>query len=342
MSAENPSQNQTGAFPGSPTLRTLVTDSGEQWLKFRRTLKPRYWVAWSRIAVCIVMITGGMAVACVVNARWGTLPAVLSAPIFGLWIGFWLHPLMLFGHEAAHYHLAPKRSTNDRLANIFVMSLFGLDVKLYRTIHWQHHLHLGNPHDTEISYHNRPSAAFLLQAFTGIYPIRALFAYYRSLTDKPISRQEPTRSSREKVRWFVAMARTAVIHLVVLGLVISQQWFGAALAWLAGLVVFFPAFHVLRQILEHRAVHAVEGTDYRQVEHGAVNRMFPTDLFSSTFGGAGFNRHLLHHWDPGVSYTRFDDMETFLLRCGVAADIDTARSTYWQALRSLARRGHAH
>ena len=33
--------------------------------------------------------------------------------------------------------------------------------------------------------------------------------------------------------------------------------------------------------------------------------------FSRYFGGAGFNRHLLHHLDPSISYTRFDEFERF-------------------------------
>ena len=30
---------------------------------------------------------------------------------------------------------------------------------------------------------------------------------------------------------------------------------------------------------------------------------------ASTLGGAGFNRHLLHHWEPKISYTRFRELE---------------------------------
>ena len=100
-------------------------------------------------------------------------------------------------------------------------------------------------------------------------------------------------------------------------------------------MVFFPAFNVVRQILEHRALDAEEHADFTEIDYGAVNRMFPSGPFSSTFGGAGFNRHLLHHWDPGISYTCFSEMESFLARTNVASTVDGARSTYYSALQAL-------
>jgi fatty acid desaturase len=86
----------------------------------------------------------------------------------------------------------------------------------------------------------------------------------------------------------------------------------AAAAWLLGVAVMFPFFGALRQLLEHRDDKAAASVDYRLTDHGAVTRMFGDGPFASTFGGAGFNRHLLHHWEPTVSYTRLKDLEAFL------------------------------
>lgn len=335
------SEHVPPSFPGGPALRSIVSDTGERWLEVRKTLRPRYWLAWLQIGLSYIMLITGVLLACWVRVRWGVPVSLLAAPVFAVWVGYWLHPLMLFGHEAAHFHLAPGRSTNDRLANLFVMSPLGLDIKLYRKIHWQHHLHLGDPHDTEISYHDKPSLAFLIQAFTGIYPVRKLIEYYGALgrADGPSS--QAGTSSEQKKRWFLAIGRTALLHASILGGLVAVGQFGAALAWVMGLVVFFPAFNMLRQILEHRSVHADEHADFKQVHHGAINRMFPSGPFSSTFGGAGFNKHLLHHWDPGVSYTRFADMEAYMARTSVAHTVSQARTTYFQALRALMTRTDA-
>jgi hypothetical protein len=52
-------------------------------------------------------------------------------------------------------------------------------------------------------------------------------------------------------------------------------------------------------------------------------------------GAAGFNRHLLHHWDPAVSYTQFDAMEKFMMQTQYRAMIEARRTTYWKALRDF-------
>jgi hypothetical protein len=51
---------------------------------------------------------------------------------------------------------------------------------------------------------------------------------------------------------------------------------------------------------------------------------------------------LLHHWDPAISYTRFDEMERFFSTTQLAAEMDASRTSYGAAVRTLmaeARRG---
>ena len=66
-----------------------------------------------------------------------------------------------------------------------------------------------------------------------------------------------------------------------------------------------------------------------------LNQIFGNNFFSRYFGGAGFNRHLLHHLDPSISSTRFDEFEEFLMRSSCAAEINKCRSTYWTKFKEL-------
>jgi hypothetical protein len=90
-------------------------------------------------------------------------------------------------------------------------------------------------------------------------------------------------------------------------------------------------------LLEHRAEDARADVDYRVTDHGAVSRMFGDSLVARTFGGAGFNRHLLHHWEPTVSYTRLAELERFLLDTDAAAVVQARRTTYGETLVRLMR-----
>ena len=75
--------------------------------------------------------------------------------------------------------------------------------------------------------------------------------------------------------------------------------------------------------------------DYASVPHGETNRIFGDGIMSAMLGGAGFNRHLLHHWDPQLSYTRLRDLEAFLLETELAASVEDSRTTYGRAFSSL-------
>jgi fatty acid desaturase len=99
-----------------------------------------------------------------------------------------------------------------------------------------------------------------------------------------------------------------------------------------------PFLAAVRQILEHRSVAADPRADYRRVDHGVVNRMFGSGPIASTLGGAGFNRHLLHHWDPQVPCTRLAELERYLRGTAFAEVIRSAETTYLRTLRELFRR----
>lgn len=313
------------SFPGSPDLRTIQTPEGETWLSFRKSLQPHYPVVWRDLAICYAMIIAGCAAQCALDS-FAPRAALWLVPLTALWIGFWLHSLGCFGHEAAHYNLAATRDANRRIASLVIATWTGLDAELYRAIHWTHHVHLGDGEDTEISYRNPLSPRFLFEVFTGIYLVRVVLRYRKNASRETTAAVE----SAVRRRFVFMILRAAIAHLSVLLLFFLGRWYTAVAAWILGLV-FYIAFSIIRQILEHRA----------GIEQQATNRLFGTGFWSRSFGSAGFNRHLLHHWDPAISYTRFDDMEAFLRRTNMAPLLDANRGSYLGTLRTLLRAGSA-
>ena len=70
--------------------------------------------------------------------------------------------------------------------------------------------------------------------------------------------------------------------------------------------------------------------------------MFGDGLIAQTMGGAGYNRHLMHHWEPGVSYTRLPDLERFLADTPLAAVMARRTTTYGRIFRRLFAGSAAH
>src|SRR5262245_42990573 len=148
-------------LPGSPSLAAVASRDGVPFARFRRELRPRYARAWLDIATRWALLTGGYAVVCAASWRWGWGALWLVAPA-AVWIGFWFASLVLFMHEGAHFQLHRDKSTNDRLANLAICWMTGDDIRMYRVLHWQHHFHLGDLQDSEVSYRHAPTLRYAL------------------------------------------------------------------------------------------------------------------------------------------------------------------------------------
>lgn len=303
---------------------TLVDDRGVPYREFRKTLTPRYGRVWRDIGLAylaLVLVVGGL-------ATWNpALPLAIVAGVVGaLLVGYFFAFLNNFFHEATHDNLARGRERNDLLANLALGWLFGSSIGTYRQIHFQHHRALGTTEDSENSYFDPLRVRYLAEGLFGLKVLRTLRRYREVEKARGTSTKskEKDESGSDRLLWMVI---SAVMHLTIA----AALWLlagspVAAIAWVAGVLLCFPFFVSLRQLLEHRSEDAQASVDYHLVDHGKVNRLFGDGPLASTLGSAGFNRHALHHWEPNVSYTRLKDMERYLEHTE-AADILRDRST---------------
>lgn len=320
---------------GTVRHSTLVDSSGRRYVDFRRSLTPRWGVVWTTLFgghVALFLSAALMAfLGQVVVAGWPGMSALAVAG--GAMIGFCLHYLTTYLHEGAHYNLAPSRRASDAVTNACVGVLVGMNVKAYRKVHFDHHRYLGTTRDPERSYFLPLNLRFLVEGITGIRLIRALNGYRKLVKSKSRANDEAGRGGSLDVVFLLSGAVNASI-------VACSLWRGAvvlAVAWTLGQLVFLPLLNTVRQVLEHRSEFADDLADYSLVPHGPVNRLFGGGVFAALFGAAGFNRHLLHHWDPSVSFTRLKDVERFLMRTEIAPILRARQTSYFRAWRQLER-----
>jgi len=311
---------------------SIVDARGLTFREFRRTLRPRFARVWLDIAMGYVLI-GVTAAALVLADQSSLLLLPLSVGIGAAVLGYAIAYIQLFFHEAAHYNLASNRKLNDLLANAFIGWMVGQNIKAYRVVHFDHHRLLGTTADTERSYFDALDRRFIFEALTGIKLVKVLLRRGRHVEVK----------ARVAAKDKPPDAKLMLLAGLVLNLAITvgAVWFGApslALAWCGGMILVHPFVNAVRQVLEHRAFEARPDVDYSVEPHGAVTRMFGDGLVASTLGGAGFNRHLLHHWEPQISYTCFRELETYLLKTDAADVIRRNTTTYGAAFRRLFER----
>jgi fatty acid desaturase len=231
----------------------------------------------------------------------------------------------LFVHAAAHYEIHPNKSKNDRISDLFIGVLFGIPVKKYRKIHWLHHENLGKKDDPEHSYFNELNLLFLVKTITGLHTLSIILS-----RNKTVTRTDP------KKNFLTHALYTFFFHAVTLFVLFIAGGWLLLLTWLAGLVIVFPVLATLRQLLEHRDTLAQKKVDYTETDHGKISRLFGEGIFDSSFGAACFNKHLLHHWDPTISYTRLQEVEDFLKNCPeTAAIIKKSKTSYLKTFIAL-------
>ena len=303
-----------------------VSDSnGTSYTVFRSSLLPRYSiVAFDILKGYFFLLLIAAAVIFLdyhFHSYWWAI-----IPVSSILIGYIAAYLALFIHEAGHFNMHPNKKTNDRLATIFLCLPFGLSLKSYRKIHWQHHLHLGTPQDAEVSYFHALTKLFVLETLTGIHLLRTMMRK----EGNDILTKEQVRESR---RMLLVGSLFQVAILIVAFL--TGNW-PFAITWILGFGAFFPFFATIRQILEHRDELANHATNFYKQPHGKVSRLFVHHFLSSSFGSAGFTRHMIHHWDPQISYTRLNDIEVFLSSSEkVAPIIKASKTTYISILKKL-------
>ena len=321
----NPSVAIKSDFSNSlSTLRQKISEETKgEYKNFLKILHPKYSVVWRDIFFGYVVLATILFFVQIPESFFWILFAI---SIGSLAVGYWVAFLQLFIHEAAHFNMFPNRALNDFLCDLLISWQVGTSIERYRQIHFRHHWALGEVTDSERSYFNALTPRFLLEMLTGIHPLRVFLH-----REKNLDQQSKSRGAL----W--PLLRGVLMHLCLFSALIFIGAWPSSVAWVIGVGLFFPFFATLRQLLEHRSDAADPTVDYARQPHGAVTRMFGDDLFSATFGGAGFNRHLLHHWEPQISYSRLPELEKYLLGTSVASIIQGRRSSYFKVFLQILR-----
>ncbi len=319
----------------------LVDDQGQSYAEFVRGLRPDFARVYRDIGFGYSMLITTALIA--ISMRHIGVPPWIVVAVGALSFGYWIAYLQLFIHEAAHANLAAERGESDRLGNLLVAWMVGTTVANYRKVHFEHHRTLGTTSDTESSYFFPLNALFFLRSLCGWHAVEVLLARRSCVQRSRSSGKSIEAASDIQNNPCRSRPSQGLSHMLVglLGhvVVIFMAWWGGswplAVAWCAGVGIVFPFFAALRPVLEHRDEVASSRVDYRCADHGAYTRLFGDDPLSASFGGAGFNRHLLHHWEPQVSYTRLPELETFLGRTVMKTVMESRRSSYGAAFLRL-------
>lgn len=290
---------------------------GNGWISYRKSLSPRYVAAWraiffSWVGLFLIVSSTAYLSGFTQNPLLQALICLAGASGVGLVFAY----LILWFHEAAHFNLHSNARKNDLIANLSMGIFVGQNIKRYRRSHFRHHQYLGDFKDPECSYFHHPGIKLFLRSLLGIQIFEVLAA--RKNTASSLEVAEGTEAVQPKGASFVAAG--VFTHTGIIALLALSAGITTAGAWMIGIGCVYPAVNAMRQSLEHR--HPNTGpTHFGPAVEGQYTRTFRRSIFNEFIGGAGFRRHIIHHWDPALSCTLFDEAEQFLQqRCGIILD----------------------
>jgi fatty acid desaturase len=284
------------------------------YVEARKTLEPQYWKARTDLLLSLLLFGCSTAFA-ITNSNW------FLTPLVACMIGASVHRISLFLHEGAHFNLAKSKVKNDLLTDLLVSPFVVTSVAAYRPGHMLHHRNLGTGEDPERSYQSPLNFRFL---FTGFFGLRVLDV---------VKARESTSTNKTQTRNVVIplIGITMYVSLLFMG-IFTENW-SFCVSLTIGVGCVFPLIGSLRQLLEHRA----QADDFLVMGEFPLTRNFPFWPLGWLFGAAGFNRHLLHHWDPGVSYTRLRDLERLLAGSSAERVLEARNDSYYSVSRRIWR-----
>ena len=307
------------------SFNDVISSEGLSYTKFRQTLKPDYSKTWLHIISGLLSLSALLYIFIIVEDK---IPNwyILTIPVFSILAGFIIAFINLFVHEAGHYYLHRDKKTNDLMANIFLCSWTGLHIKVYRRIHWLHHQHLATDSDPEHSYFHALSGKFILETISGIHVLRILLNKNNTHVIEKESRK----------RSFIMLLIGLILNSTFLFAAIWFNHYQLAIVWILAMLVFFPFFATVRQLIEHRDELAASDNAFYNSPKRKTSRLFTNSIFSILLGSAGFNKHMIHHWDPVLPFTALEKVEVFLADCDKTKEIiKESKTTYFAAIKKL-------
>lgn len=293
-------------------LSSSVDESS--YREFRKGLTPNYL----RSTLDLVLSVGIFALSILIAwyAKHLNFFFVLPSSCF---IGICIHRISLFLHEGAHFHLSSSRALNELLTNCTAGLLTLVDVRTYRPGHLAHHRNLGSLDDPERSYQSGLTLKFLIEGFTGIRVLRVLAA--RRSSSAAIKREESYR--------LIPILGALVYLMMIFWGSLNSNW-TFVVSFVLGFACFFPVIGSTRQLFEHRA-----SRDSFLEDGVPMSRLFKKSLATFFFGAAGFDYHLLHHWDAGIAYTRLPELTEWIRSTSLLSVVEDRESTYTKVFREL-------
>lgn len=244
-----------------------------------------------------------------------------SAPIFIVMIGNRQRALGNILHDAGHRNLHRVASINDRLTNLLVAPLLFVCLKTYRTTHFLHHLHLGDPEKDPdyLATHASFATTWVRNFVTHAFCIRT---WWSSLAGH-LGAGVPVRSVFCIAGWWVLLCS---LMSALFGIAFTVSFL---VLWLLARATAFHLITVFREMCDHYGLKPQGVISFTRdiVQH---------NLWSVFFHPRNNGYHLTHHLLPATPYYNLPEVQRLISAMPMYQAFDNVFTSYAAGTKSVA------
>jgi fatty acid desaturase len=244
----------------------------------------------------------------------------LFGPLWLAWIPFIVHcavtqGMLLWVHEASHFHLLSGRRSNDVWCDIFFAGPIGMSAASYRLRHLSHHAHLGTAQDADSYPYRQSIKGAPALAWVLIKTLSGFMGLWLAVEKYGLSARRAAGAAVSP-RWLAPVV-TAVFNLALLGACVATgRWYLYFVLWVYPILAVAITLNIVRTIAEHQP------QDYPRIENGEVTMVamarttVPNRFEKWLMYQASFNYHVEHHLFPAIPQHNLVHLHRHLLAKG--------------------------
>ena len=231
------------------------------------------------------------------------LTAWLATAVFGWWftpiailaIGCLQHYLFVLHHDAAHFGFHPNRTVNWVVADALLGIPLGTRLKYYHALHMDHHRHVRDDKDPEMSLLSAMLCSSLpmavVEAITGITAFRSSLWYFKYIREA-VATGAVKGSPVGDILAFAAVWGPPIAISYYFG----WLW-GFGLYWVVPLLCVYIPLIKMHSYADHMLVPAADAPEY---DRTLTRRFGPLSTF--IFNPLNAGEHLAHHLFSSVPW----------------------------------------
>lgn len=230
----------------------------------------------------------------------------LLGPWWLLWLPFLINcavtqGMLLWVHEASHFHFYPDRRKNDIWCDVFFAAPVGMSVAAYRLRHMSHHAHLGTEKDADGYPYREPIKGFRALAWVMAKALSGGMGVWLAADKYGGSARKAASGSSLSPSW-LAPSVTIIFNGLLLALcIVTGRWYLYILLWGYPIAAIAIALNIVRTIAEHQPEDYPLYKDAREQAMMPLARTTVPNWFEKwLMYQANFNYHIEHHLFPAV------------------------------------------